>query len=87
MAEATRHVLRRASEVNRRPAVVLDIDESSLSNWSNIKADDFGFIAGGTCRLQEKMPCGFDDWIDQANAPAIQPTLDFFNASGETKTP
>ncbi len=79
MDAATAYVLGRAKEA-RRPAVVLDIDETSLSNWDNIKADDFGFIAGGACSLQEKMPCGFDDWIDQAKAPAIEPTLKFFNS-------
>jgi HAD superfamily, subfamily IIIB (Acid phosphatase) len=79
MDAATAYVLGRAKEA-RRPAVVLDIDETSLSNWDNLKADDFGFIAGGTCSLQEKMPCGFDDWIDQAKAPAIEPTLKFFNS-------
>ena len=79
MDAATAYVLGRANEA-RRPAVVLDIDETSLSNWDNLKADNFGFIAGGTCTLQEKMPCGFDDWIDQAKAPAIEPTLKFFNS-------
>jgi acid phosphatase len=71
--------LERAGEV-KRPAVVLDIDETSLSNWDNIKADDYGFIEGGACPLQAKMACGFNDWIDMAIAPAIEPTLKFFNA-------
>jgi predicted secreted acid phosphatase len=83
MEKATRYVLdralERASEV-KRPAVVLDIDETSLSNWDNIKADDYGFIEGGACPLQAKMACGFNDWIDMAIAPAIEPTLKFFNA-------
>jgi len=79
MDAATAYVLGRANEV-RRPAVVLDIDETSLSNWDNLKADDFGFIEGGTCSLQEKMPCGFSDWIDRAIAPPIEPTLKFFNS-------
>ena len=79
MKDATDHVLGRAREV-RWPAVVLDIDETSLSNWDNLKADDFGFIEGGTCSLQEKMPCGFSDWIDRAIAPPIEPTLKFFNS-------
>src|SRR5262245_21302243 len=83
MEKATRYVLdralERAGEV-KRPAVVLDIDETSLSNWDNIKADDYGFIEGGACPLQAKMACGFNDWIDKAIAPAIGPTLDFFNA-------
>ena len=79
VASARAYLERRAKAV-MRPAIVLDIDETSLSNWDNLKADDFGFIAGGTCTLQEKMPCGFDDWIDQAKAPAIEPTLKFFNS-------
>jgi predicted secreted acid phosphatase len=79
MKDATAHVLGRAGEV-RRPAVVLDIDETSLSNWDNIKADDYGFIEGGACTLQAKMACGFNDWIDRAIAPEIGPTLDFFKA-------
>jgi hypothetical protein len=79
MEKATRHVLGRASEV-KRPAIVLDIDETSLSNWENIKADDYGFIEEGPCPLQAKKACGFNDWIDLAIAPAIEPTLRFFNA-------
>jgi hypothetical protein len=79
MADATRYVEGRAGEV-KRPAVVLDIDETSLSNWENIKADDFGFIEGGPCSLQPKMACGFNDWIDKAIAPAIGPTLSFFKS-------
>jgi acid phosphatase len=77
MAHATRYVEGRAREV-RWPAVVLDIDETSLSNWENLKADDFGFIEGGPCSLQAKMACGFNEWIDRATAPAIGPTLSFF---------
>jgi predicted secreted acid phosphatase len=79
MEKATRYVLDRASEF-RRPAVVLDIDETSLSNWDNIKADDYGFIEDGPCPLQAKKACGFNEWIDMAIAPAIEPTLKFFNA-------
>jgi predicted secreted acid phosphatase len=79
MEKATRYVLDRAGEV-KRPAVVLDIDETSLSNWENIKADDYGFIEDGPCPLQAKKACGFNEWIDMAIAPAIEPTLKFFNA-------
>jgi predicted secreted acid phosphatase len=79
MEKATRYVLDRAGDV-KRPAVVLDIDETSLSNWENIKADDYGFIEEGPCPLQAKKACGFNEWIDMAIAPAIEPTLKFFNA-------
>jgi acid phosphatase len=77
MADATRYVESRAERV-KWPAVVLDIDETSLSNWENLKADDFGFIEDGPCALRPKMACGFNDWIDKAIAPAIGPTLSFF---------
>jgi hypothetical protein len=40
---ARAHVEQRASQVTR-PALVLDIDETSLSNWANINANNFGFI-------------------------------------------
>src|SRR5260370_33389992 len=83
MEKATRYVLdralERAGEV-KRPAVVPDIADTCPSNWDNTKADDYGFIEGGACPLQAKMACGFNDWIDMAIAPAIEPTPKFFNA-------
>src|SRR5262249_58226967 len=45
-AAAQAYVERRAGEV-KNPAVVLDIDETTLSNWPNISADDFRFVSGG----------------------------------------
>jgi acid phosphatase len=79
IADARAYVERRTREV-KNPAVVLDIDETSLSNWENIKDNNFGFIKSGTCTLQPNMACGFDEWISMAQAPAIEPTRDFFNA-------
>src|SRR3954471_15460975 len=38
--------VRRAQEVSH-PALVLDIDDTSLTNWDVIKADDFGRIING----------------------------------------
>jgi len=86
LADARAYVERRANEIKpadkiKKLAVVLDIDETSLSNWPNIKADDFGFIRGGPCLEEPDLACGFDDWIHKASAPAIKPTLDFFNAA------
>jgi predicted secreted acid phosphatase len=63
----------------KRLAIVLDIDETSLSNWKNIEANNFGFIPGGTCPLTARTACGFNAWIDMATAPAIEPTLQLFN--------
>jgi hypothetical protein len=79
MADARTYVERRAGEVTS-PAVVLDIDETSLSNWTNLKENDFGFIKSGPCILEPNMSCGFDAWIALAEATAIEPTRNFFDA-------
>jgi hypothetical protein len=77
--DAGTYVERRSAEV-KSPAVVLDIDETSLSNWANIQANNFGFIKGGSCTEQPGMACGFDEWITKGIAPPIRPTLTFFKA-------
>src|SRR5262249_59991180 len=61
--------------------VVLDIDETSLSNLPNLLANDFGFFRGGACTLASGEPCGFDAWIADHTADALLPTLDLFNAA------
>jgi hypothetical protein len=77
--DALAYVMSRVDKV-KQPAVVLDIDETSLSNWPNIDADDFGFMERGACPLKPKFPCGFTAWIERGSALRIGPTLDFFNA-------
>src|ERR1700742_1598319 len=47
-AKADRWLVRRASSVSR-PALVLDIDETALSNWEVIQLDDFGRPVDGPC--------------------------------------
>ncbi len=64
-----------------RPALVLDIDETSLSNWPQIMANDFGYIASGACDRLPKGPCGARAWDRKATAPAIKSTLMLFNAA------
>jgi acid phosphatase len=49
-------------------ALVLDIDETSLSNWDAEKADDFGYISSD-----------WDAWVDRKDAPAIAGTLRVYN--------
>ena len=79
IGDARAYVERHAGEV-KNPAVVMDLDETSLSNWENLKDNNFGFIKGGPCSQQPNMACGFDQWINMAEAPAIEPTRTFFNA-------
>lgn len=78
IADARAYVERRADQV-KMPAVVLDIDETSLSNWENVRENNFVFIKGGPCTQEPNMACGFDEWIHMAVAPAIEPTRTFFN--------
>jgi acid phosphatase len=77
-AQATAWIDERAGQVER-PALVLDIDETSLSNWDEIFQNDYGYIPGGACDLGGKSACGVHDWEISARAPAIKPTLELFN--------
>jgi acid phosphatase len=79
-AVAQGYVERRAGEV-KNPAVVLDIDETALSNWPNLAADDFGFFTNGRCDDLPDGPCGFNAWILQAAAEPFPSALKFFKAA------
>ena len=52
----------------RRPALVLDIDETSLSNYTNLAASNFTNTTG-------QLAIG----VIAGNDPVIQPTLDLYN--------
>jgi len=66
---------------SKRPALVLDIDETSLTNWPNLAADDFGFVAGGSCDVLPAGPCGFNQWILKSQAAPLTPAVALFNAA------
>jgi predicted secreted acid phosphatase len=63
-------------------AVVLDIDETALSNWPELKADDFAFFLSGPCDLSVngvvQAPCGWNKWVELEKAPPIVPTLELY---------
>ena len=80
LAAAEKWVAARAPQV-AKPAIVLDIDETSLSNWPRIYQDDFAFISGGACDFEAGDPCGDLDWEQSALAQAIAPTLLLYNAA------
>ena len=50
-----------------RPAVVFDVDETALSNYSHLVESDFGYNAAN-----------WDQWVQKAQAPAIPGTLRLF---------
>jgi predicted secreted acid phosphatase len=70
----------RANKV-AKPALVLDIDETSLSNWPNLRANDLGFIADGSCERLPKGPCGFNAWVLRHRDGPIAPTHTLFDAA------
>ena len=69
-----------APRVNR-PAVVFDIDETALSNWEALKANDLGRIIDGPCDKLPNGPCGVLAWDLMARATVIRPTMDVFDAA------
>src|SRR5205809_586255 len=61
IAKAQKFVEQRGPKV-KKPALILDIDETSLSNWPEIQANDFGFISAGPCDGLPAGPCGVRSW-------------------------
>jgi predicted secreted acid phosphatase len=56
-------------------ALVLDIDETALSNLPNLRANDYGFIVGGPCDALPNGPGGFVAWVALVRAEPIKPVL------------
>jgi len=67
----------------RKLAVVRDVDETALSNWPEMKANDFGFFLNGPCHVAPdgavQSPCGWKEWVSAGKAMAIAPTLDLYD--------
>src|SRR5665647_3099512 len=80
LSDAQSYVEKRAGEV-AKPALVLDIDETSLSNLPQELANDFGYIQDVACDRLPKGPCGFNNWVLSASAKAIPGTLSLFKAA------
>jgi predicted secreted acid phosphatase len=80
-SEAGAWLRQRAPQVER-PALVFDVDETALSNWEVILANDFGRFAAGPCALPEG-PCGWAAWDQLGKDPPIAPTLGVFRDARE----
>lgn len=79
-APAVAWIGERAPAVDR-PAVVFDIDETALSNWEVIQANDFGRIIDGSCSTLPQGPCGWREWDLRATSTVIAPTFDVFTTA------
>ena len=71
---AARAWLDKRARTATKPAIVLDIDETSLSNWPAMRINGWARITDGPCDLQ-KGPCGVRAWQAMAKSKAIAPTL------------
>jgi predicted secreted acid phosphatase len=80
LSRAQRYIEKRASRV-RQPAIVLDIDETSLLSWVEMLANDFGYIPAGPCDDLPAGPCGVRAWELSARAEVIAPTLALYQAA------
>lgn len=78
--QAAAWIARRAPHV-ARPALVLDIDETALSNWPVMVHNDFAYFRDGDCDLNAPRACGQAAWEKSGVASAIAPTLALFNAA------
>ena len=71
---AARAWLEERAKTAVKPAVVLDIDETSLSNWPAYRLNGWGRVLIGGCDLQHG-PCGLRAWQALGQSKAIPPTL------------
>ncbi|SNB69778.1 acid phosphatase [Arboricoccus pini] len=66
---------------NERLAIVLDVDETALSNLSEIQANGYAYFEELPCPITRGVPsspCGFAAWAQSGAAPAIEATLDLY---------
>jgi acid phosphatase len=54
--QALSYLVSRSGQV-KNPAIVIDIDETALSNWEQIVADDFGFLDQISCDVLPERAC------------------------------
>jgi predicted secreted acid phosphatase len=74
VADSARSWLEERARTAARPAIVLDIDETSLSNWPAYRINGWGRVVNGPCDL-EQGPCGLRAWQAMGRSEALAPTL------------
>lgn len=77
-----REWLEQRSKTAKKPAIVLDIDETSLSNWPAYRLNGWGRVVGGGCDL-EQGPCGLRAWQALAKSQALNPTRELARRAHE----
>src|SRR5262249_10957482 len=72
LGEAKRYIEQRMSETPKpkNPAIVLDIDDTALSNWNVLWQDDLAYFSDGPCEMKPNTGCGWHAWELMAQASA-----------------
>ena len=73
VVDSARAWLEQRSKTASKPAIVLDIDETSLSNWPAYRINGWGRVVNGPCDL-EQGPCGLRAWQALGKSQALGPT-------------
>jgi len=79
-ARVIAHLREEAPKV-KKPALVLDIDETALSNWPKLRANHFAFFPTGPCDLLPAGPCGEDTWERLGVDAALEPVQTIYRAA------
>jgi predicted secreted acid phosphatase len=82
VVDRARAWLEQRSPTASKPAIVLDIDETSLSNWPAYRLNGWGRVVNGGCDL-EQGPCGLRAWQALGKSEALAPTRAFARRARE----
>jgi len=74
VADAAKAWLEEGARTAAKPAIVLDIDETSLSNWPAYRLNGWGRVVAGACDLKQG-PCGLRAWQALGQSKALAPVL------------
>jgi len=67
--------LEQRAPVVAKPAIVIDVDDTALSNWPAYRVNGWVRISRGDCDL-ETGPCSIPAWYRMARAPALPAPLE-----------
>jgi len=73
VAQAEAWLEKRAPAV-AKPAIVIDVDDTALSNWPAYRVNSWARISRGDCDL-EAGPCNILEWYRMGRAPVLPATL------------
>ena len=77
-----RNWLEQRAPLERQPAIVVDVDETALSNWPAYRVNGWARIVNGDCDL-EAGPCNVRKWQQMGRLPALPATQSLVSRAAE----